>query len=145
MLFPILFLSGCLPISRLALPSINYIGMTREQVLESAIDAEILDENEVLILECYNPDKEILILDTKGNELSKFRPTSYAPERLSLRIPQANLSSKEIEILQHTRRWNLNFRYITAFYGVGYHYCVEIEFDSAGCVFKQRNVRRHFL
>ena len=144
-LFAILFLSGCVPTPCLVLPRISYMGMTREQVLEGAIDAEALAEKEFLILECYDPDREVLILDTKGNKLSTFCPGSYAPKRLSLRISQISLTPKDCEILQHSRRWNLNFRYKTAFYGVGYHYCIEIEFDSDGHVFKQRNLRRHFL
>lgn len=143
-LFPILFLAGCLPIPCLMLPSVNYVGMTREQVLESAIDIEMHNGEEELILYCYDTDKDIVILDTHGNELWTFQPDWWSPQTLEI-TQMSVLSPKEVEIIQHTHRWELHVRYIMAFYGVGYHYCIEIEFDSAGRVFKQRNKRVYFL
>lgn len=140
-------LSGCMPIGML--PEVNYIGMTREQVLEKALQIERDDENEVFVIECYEPNQEIVILDWHGEPADTFSPESRFPQSLSFKtnlpIAEDTITVTEKEILAHTSRWNLNFRYRMAFWGVGYHYCIEIEFDSLGRVSKQSGVRRYFL
>lgn len=145
--FLIGLLSGCMPIGML--PTVNYIGMTREQVLENAIRIEQDDENEELIIECYDPDQEIVIRNCDGVQRSIFKPGVYYPERLSFKtnlpLEEDSLTPTEKEVLAHTSRWNLNFRYRMAFWGVGYHYCIEVEFDSSGRVSTQSKVRRYFL
>ena len=131
------------------LPGVNYVGMTREQVFENAILTDRNDGKTDLVIECYDTDREIALINGRGERTGVFKPGAYAPQRLSFKtdIPVAEdaCTPTEREILNHTSRWDLNFRYRMAFWGVGYHYCIEVEFDANGRVSKQAKVRRHFL